>query len=159
MSSLFKTIARVIIVALVLAVLLKSFIVEAYRIPTSSMEDTLLPGDFIVANKVAYSLSTPDFIPFLETPLRSIKFFKWRQPARFDIITFIHQGEPDESLPSGINYYIKRVIGLPGETITILDKSVFINGKKIDTPRKQTHTPRKNLPGVENEKIFPKGAR
>lgn len=153
-----KNLARVLLIALLLSVILKSCVVEAYRIPTSSMETTLLPGDFIVVNKLAYFLSTPDFIPFIETPLHSKKLISWSAPKRNDIVTFVFPGEQNQLAPQGVQYYIKRVIGLPGETLRIMNRRVFINNTEVSPPLPLRFSREAKLPGAENDKIFPEGA-
>jgi signal peptidase I len=123
------------------------------------MDSTLVPGDMILVNKLSYHLSTPAFIPFLEIPLRSYNLISWRKPERGEVVTFLYPGERDEIASQKTLYYIKRVIGKPGETIRIMNRRVFIND--VELPR-DTHVVFKSdakLPGVENEKIFPKDSR
>ena len=98
----------------ILAVLvLRSFIVEPFRIPSDSMVPTLLNGDFILVNKFAYGLR----LPVLNT-----KFFGSGQPARGDVAVFRYPREPTVA-------YIKRIIGLPGDRLEYRDKQLFINGQ------------------------------
>jgi len=98
----------------ILAVLvLRSFIVEPFRIPSDSMVPTLLNGDFILVNKFAYGLR----LPVLNT-----RFFGSGQPARGDVAVFRYPREPAVA-------YIKRVVGLPGDRLEYRDKQLFINGQ------------------------------
>ena len=101
-----------IVIAIVLALFIRTFIVQAFKIPSGSMQPTLLIGDHILVNKFLYGVG----IPFTDIKLLDIK-----KPARGDVIVFIYP--EDESKD-----YIKRVIGLPGDTIQIIDKQIFING-------------------------------
>ena len=101
-----------IVIAVVLALFIRTFIVQAFKIPSGSMQPTLLIGDHILVNKFLYGVG----IPFTDIKLLDIK-----KPARGDVIVFIYP--EDESKD-----YIKRVIGLPGDTIQIIDKQIFING-------------------------------
>jgi signal peptidase I len=101
-----------IVIAVVLALFIRTFIVQAFKIPSGSMQPTLLIGDHILVNKFLYGVG----IPFTDIKLLDIK-----KPARGDVIVFIYP--EDESKD-----YIKRVIGLPGDTIRIIDKQIFLNG-------------------------------
>jgi len=103
-----------IIIAVVLALFIRTFIVQAFKIPSASMQPTLLIGDHILVSKFLYGVG----IPFTDIKLLDIK-----KPARGDVIVFIYP--EDESKD-----YIKRVIGLPGDTISIVNKQIFINGEQ-----------------------------
>ncbi len=104
-----------LIFALILALIIRAFLIQAYRIPSSSMEDTLLKGDHILATKYNYGVT----VPFATYKI----FGKDIVPKRGDIIifTFPQNHEMD---------FVKRVVGLPGETVAIVNKKVFINGKE-----------------------------
>lgn len=104
--------------ALVIALVIRSFVVEPFKIPSSSMEDTLLVGDHLFVNRFLYGLRVP---PLKFRPL------KIRAPRRGDIVVFIppHQRDKD---------FIKRVIGTPGDTIEIRDRVVHVNGKPVGEP-------------------------
>ncbi len=98
----------------ILAVLvLRSFVVEPFRIPSESMLPTLLNGDFILVNKFSYGLR----LPVLNT-----KLIGNGQPARGDVVVFRYPREPSVA-------YIKRVIGLPGDRLEYRDKQLLINGQ------------------------------
>jgi signal peptidase I len=105
--------AKSFLIALVLALLIKATIIEAYKIPTESMESTLLAGDFIIGNKFIYGIK----IPFTGIRLPAL-----REPRRGDIIIFRPPHSPHEN-------YVKRCIGLPGDTIQVINKKVYINGE------------------------------
>ncbi len=111
---------RSILIALVLALLTRATVVQAFRIPTTSMEDTLLRGDFLLANKFIYGAK----IPFTD-----IRLPKIREPKRGDIIVFRHPTEKKD--------FIKRCIGVPGDTIEIRNDIVYVNGKPLDEPYKK----------------------
>lgn len=104
--------------AVILALFIKTSIVEAYKIPSASMEDTLLVGDFLLANKFVYGARLP--------------LVGWRLPAihephRGDVVIFIWPSD-------GKTKFIKRCVGLPGDTILIRDKQLFVNGKVFPRP-------------------------
>ena len=103
------------IVYIVAAVLfLRTFVVQAYQIPSSSMEETLLVGDFLIANKFIYGPP----IPFTSMKI------KGRTPRRGEIAIF--------RAPSDDKDYIKRVIGLPGEEVEVRDNRVYVDGEILD---------------------------
>jgi signal peptidase I len=111
--------AKQIILAIVLALLIKTSIVEAYKIPSSSMEDTLLVGDFLLANKFVYGAR----LPLLGWRLPAI-----HEPERGDVVIFIFPGD-------GKTKYIKRCVGVPGDTIQVRNKELFVNGIRFPDPK------------------------
>jgi signal peptidase I len=107
-----------LIIALILALIIRAFLLQAYRIPSSSMEDTLLKGDHILATKFNYGMT----IPFTTHKL----WGKDIVPKRGDVIIF--------SFPNNTSVdFVKRVIGLPGDTIAVRNKQVYVNGKAYTT--------------------------
>jgi len=107
-----------IVVAVILALFIRTFAVQAFKIPTGSMEPNLLIGDHLLVNKLVYSPSLG--------PLEDALFGK-KPIERGHVVVFKYPEEPWRD-------FIKRVIGLPGETIEIRDKQVFVNGKPLDEP-------------------------
>ena len=107
-----------ILIALVLALFIRAFIVQAYKIPSGSMVPTLLIGDYLLVNKLAYGIRNPLKNDFL--------YFR-RLPKRQEIVVFIYP------LNKKLDF-IKRVIGLPGDTIQIINKKVYVNGKLLKEP-------------------------
>jgi signal peptidase I len=107
-----------IVIAVVLALFIRTFVVQAFKIPTGSMENNLLIGDHLLVNKFVFgpSASAIERALLPERPIR-----------RGDIIVFKYPEDRERD-------FIKRVIGLPGETLEVKDKRVYINGKPIDEP-------------------------
>ncbi len=100
---------------LLIVLLFRSFLFEPFKIPSGSMIPTLLIGDFIVVNKFAYGLR----LPVLNT-----KFVPIGEPRRGDVVVFRYPVDPKVN-------FIKRMVGLPGDTITYRDKQLFINGEAV----------------------------
>ena len=94
---------------------LRSFVAEPFRIPSSSMMPSLLIGDFILVNKFAYGL---------RLPITNTKFLPLGEPKRGDVVVFRPPHHPDED-------WIKRIIGLPGDTVAYRDNTVYINGQPL----------------------------
>ena len=99
---------------LLLVLVLRSFLVEPFQIPTGSMVPSLLVGDFVLVNKYAYGL---------RLPVLGTKFMDVDDPKRGEVMVFIH---PQEG-----RYYIKRVVGLPGDTVRYENKILTINGEPV----------------------------
>lgn len=109
---------RSILIAFVLFLLVRSFIVEAFRIPTASMESTLLVGDFLLVNKAAYGAQIPG------THLRIPSIF---EPDRGEVVVFNPPHDPSRN-------YVKRVVGLPGDTVEMRGKVLYRNRKPVEEP-------------------------
>ena len=116
---------KLFLIAFIAAILAKSFFIDAYRIPTTSMENTLLPGDFLFINKAAYSFSTPHTFPFTEIDIPWIKIFSISKPERNDVITFNFPGTIYEFRPQVPVKFVKRIVGLPGDTLQIINKKIL----------------------------------
>lgn len=99
----------------------RSVFFEPFRIPSGSMIPTLMIGDFILVNKFAYGFK----VPFSDMYWDPIYITETQNPKRGDVIVFKYPKSPDLN-------YIKRVVGLPGDRVEIIDKIVFINGKPIE---------------------------
>lgn len=125
-KSTFREYAEAAAIAILLALFIRTFIVQAFKIPSGSMKPTLLIGDHLLVNKFIYGIK----IPFLD---RFIVRFK--SPARGDIIVF--KWPVDESLD-----FIKRVIGVEGDTIEIKGDSLYINGEKVKTEYEEKYSDR-----------------
>ena len=136
--------SEALIVAAVLALIIRTFFVQAFKIPSSSMEDTLLIGDHLLVSKFIYGLQ----VPFIDEPVLSV-----RDPERGDVIVFEFPEDKDKSYFQRRDF-IKRVIGMPGDKIEIRSKSVYVNGERYLTPEavykdgNLTAGPRDNMPLV-----------
>ena len=119
-----KSIAReyteAILIALLLALLIRTFIIQAFKIPSGSMESTLLIGDHILVSKFSYGTHIPNEIPFLDIKLFDDIVLFSKVPQRGDIIVF--KFPKDERRD-----FIKRVIGLPGDFLEVRRQKIYIN--------------------------------
>jgi len=100
-----------ILLAIVLALFIRTFIVQAFKIPSGSMKETLLIGDHILVNKFLYGVK----LPFVSTTIISYK-----EPQRGDIVVFKFPEDPDKD-------FIKRVVGVAGDVVESRDKEIFVN--------------------------------
>src|SRR5438094_5031230 len=107
-----------IVIAVILALFIRTFVVQAFKIPTGSMEENLLIGDHLLVNKFIFGPVSSE----LERKIMPIGTIK-----RSDVIVFKYPVEPERD-------FIKRVIGLPGETVEVKEKKVYINGTMLDEP-------------------------
>lgn len=104
-----------IVIAVLIALFIRTFVVQAFKIPSSSMEPTLQVGDYILVNKFIYGIR----VPYTNT-----KFFPFKNPQRGDIIVFIYPKDRSKD-------FIKRVIGTEGEKVEIIHNKIYINDRVI----------------------------
>ncbi|TRZ95821.1 signal peptidase I [bacterium] len=104
-----------IIIAFVLAMIIRTFVIQAFKIPTGSMRPTLLEGDIIMVNKFIYGA---------KIPLVNLRLPKFREPKRGDVIVFIYPENPKKD-------FIKRLVAFAGETVEIKDGTVYINSQPL----------------------------
>jgi signal peptidase I len=145
--------------AAIAAFFIITFVIQNTRIPTGSMEDTILVGDFVLVNKFVFGASSPKYIPFTEIELPYFRLPSLREPKAKDIVVFEYPGDRDVMRHSelGVNY-VKRCIGMPGDTVEIVDKVVFVNGKEFWIPPHIKYlSPNARPKGFVEPRIFPKG--
>jgi signal peptidase I len=104
-----------IAIAIVLALFIRAFVVQAFKIPSGSMKQTLLIGDHILVNKFIYGVK----IPYLRTTIIPVK-----KPKKGDVVVFKFPEDPEKD-------FIKRVVGIAGDVVEVRDKQVYINQEKI----------------------------
>jgi signal peptidase I len=117
-KSILREYAEAIAIAVLLALVIRSLVVQAFTIPSGSMMDTLLVGDYILVNKFLYGP---------EVPLTDRRLPGLRSPARGDIIVFKYPQDEKRD-------FIKRIIGTPGDTVQVRGEQVFVNGKALVEP-------------------------
>jgi len=104
-----------LIVAFLLAMVIRTFVIQAFKIPTGSMRMTLLEGDLILVNKFIYGA---------KVPLANLRLPALREPKRGDVVVFIYPEDKQKD-------FIKRLVGLPGDTVEIKSGSIYINDQPI----------------------------
>lgn len=126
----FREIVEAVVIALVLALFIRTFFIQAFKIPSGSMEDTLLIGDHIIVSKFSYGLQVPKpamikllgtSVPLLETQLTR----SWGEIEHGDVIVFRFPGDRSKD-------YIKRVIGLPGDVVELRERVLYVNNEKFE---------------------------
>lgn len=130
----FKDFLEGLFVALIAALVIRQLIIQAYTIPTGSMEKTLLVGDFLLVNKFVYGMQTPDWvgIPYTEIGFWMPWVFRFpalKEPKPYDVIIFRYPKNP-------MLDYIKRCIAVPGQTLEIIDKKVLVDSLAFPNPPK-----------------------
>jgi signal peptidase I len=110
--------AEALAVAFILALFIRTFLVQAFKIPSGSMLETLQIGDHILVNKLRYGI---------RIPIVGKRILKFTDPRRGDVIVFVYPVDPSKD-------FIKRVIGEPGDTIEVKHKHVLVNGEQIADP-------------------------
>ena len=129
-KSVWRENIEAILVAVVIALLIRTFVVQAFKIPSGSMKQTLQIGDHILVNKFVYGVK----IPYIRKTLIPLK-----KPRRGDIVVFKYPVDPNKD-------FIKRVVGIPGDVIEIRDKELLVNGQKVNHAY-GVHTDPRILPG------------
>ena len=117
-KSFLKEYLEPILIAVLIALFIRAFVVQAFKIPSSSMEPTLLVGDYLLVNKFIYGIR----IPYTDR-----KLFQFKKPQRGDVIVFIFPLDPSKD-------FIKRVIGTEGEKVEIIHNRIYINDRLINDP-------------------------
>jgi signal peptidase I len=107
---------RSVLIAFGLFLVIRTFLVEAFRIPTGSMENTLLVGDFLLVNKAVFGATVPR---------TSARLPAFAEPGRGDIVVFVPPHEAGKN-------YVKRLVGMPGDTLTMVGKTLYLNGRPQD---------------------------
>ena len=114
---------KAIVTAVILALIIRTFCVQAFKIPSGSMIPTMLVGDHLLVNKIIYG--TPVDIPFTDITVFHMPGF--RKPVRGEVIVFKYPEDPTRD-------FIKRVIAVEGDTVQLLDKKLYVNGKYVQEP-------------------------
>lgn len=148
----------VILFTFFLAIFVKAFFIEAFKIPTNSMAETILSGDFVLVNKFVYSIQTPSALPLTNIKIPRLKLISFGKPQRNEVIVFQFPGNQNEIHPSQDITLVKRLVGLPGDNIWIIDKEVIVNNSRFEIPPKAIIKKEESQNyGEADDRIFPGG--
>lgn len=147
-----------LILTVVIFIFITSALIEGSIVPTSSMENTILTGDRLLINKFIFGAATPRNIPFTDIELPYVQLPAVREPVRNEIIVFRFPGEQNQLVDSEVEYWVKRCVALPGDTLEIRNKVTFVNSKQSLIPANINYMNREiRKRGVQNNKVFPSG--
>jgi signal peptidase I len=148
-----------VVFVLVAFFFLNSFVLASFEVPTGSMESEIMPGDFLFVNKFIYGGTPPRTIPFTNVRLPWFRVPAFRSVERGDVIVFEFPGQREEVQSPEFMFYLKRAIGLAGDTVQIVNRVVYVNGKAAPIPRHMKFNSFHMKPaGFADDRIFPKGA-
>lgn len=142
---------KTLVGAFIIVTIINGLALASFVVPTGSMKNTVLEGDFLFVNKFIYGPSSPQVIPFLNQALPYFRFPAFRQPKKNDVIVFIFPGNRWEIKDSNyITYYLKRCVATAGDTLSYLRDSIYnnkahlyVNGVEYTLPeygRYESHT-------------------
>lgn len=139
----FKDFLEGLFVALIAALIIRQFVIQAYTIPTASMEDTLLVGDFLLVNKFVYGMRTPDWIGIPYTDIGFdvpwvYRFPAIKDPEPYDVIIFRYPKDTSKD-------YIKRCIAVGGQSIEVVNKKVYVDSVAFPKPPHMKHIDRRTF--------------
>jgi len=139
---LIRELAEIAVIAVIAVFIIRAFVVQAFRIPTGSMENTLVTGDFLLVNKCVYGA---------EVPFIGWRLPKFRNPEPGDVIIFKYPEDPEID-------YIKRLIAVGGQTVEIRDKELYVDGIRYEDPPGAQNIYSLMPKGIPDPDIFPPGA-
>lgn len=125
---------KTLVWALTVVTIVNGIAMGAFTVPTPSMENTVLAGEFLFVNKFKYGPSTPQIIPFLNLALPYYKTPPIWPPKQGDIIVFVFPGNRDQVKAANFEYYLKRCIAVSGDVIEVRDARVFVNNVEYPLP-------------------------
>ncbi|HMK39374.1 MAG TPA: signal peptidase I [Bacteroidota bacterium] len=138
---------------------LNSFVLASFEVPTGSMENEIMAGDFLFVNKFIYGGTTPRTIPFTNVRLPWFRVPAFRDVRRGDVIVFEFPGQREEIQSPEFMFYLKRCVALSGDTIQVINRILYVNGKPSPIPRNMKFNNLNPRPqGYADPKIFPRDA-
>lgn len=136
---------------------LNSFVLASFEVPTGSMENEIMAGDFLFVNKFIYGGTTPRTIPFTNVRLPWFRVPAVRSVERGDVIVFEFPGQRDEIQSSEFMFYLKRAVALSGDTVQVVNRTLIVNGKTAPMPRNMKFNNLNAKPSsYPDPKIFPR---
>lgn len=149
--------AKTIVGAIIMVMIINGVLIASFVVPTGSMENTVMTGDFLFVNKFVYGPSTPQIVPFLNIPLPFFRFPGIRDPKKGDVIVFIFPGNRDEVEDPNFQYYLKRCVAVSGDTLEIRNKVLYVNGVEQPLPAEAHYDPMMPMRPDEPSVTFPPG--
>lgn len=122
---------KTILGAILVVMIINGLAIASFVVPTGSMENTVMTGDFLFVDKFSYGPSTPQVIPFVDVPLPFLRFPGIKEPEKGDVIVFIYPGNANEVESEKFTYYLKRCVATAGDTVVVRDTNLFVNGEKV----------------------------
>ena len=136
--------------------LLNNFVIASFMVPTGSMENEVMTGDFLMVNKFIYGGCSPRNIPFTDIRLPWFRLPAFKSVHRGDVIVFEFPGYREEVHPEAFTYYLKRCMAVAGDTLQVVNRVVYINGQRAPIPRNMKFNSSRILPPeYSDERIFP----
>lgn len=146
-------------ILLLIVFLFNSFVLASFEVPTGSMENTVMTGDFLLVNKFTLGGRTLEVIPYTGIHLPHLRVPGFRDVRRGDIIVFEFPGLRDERQSKEFTYYLKRCVALAGDTIQIINKVLYVNGIRAPLPKYVKFLRSTPMPaGRPDPEIFPVGS-
>jgi signal peptidase I len=138
--------------------ILNNFVIASFLVPTGSMENEVMTGDLLFVNKFIYGGTSPRNIPFTNVRLPWFRIPGFRDVERGDVIVFVFPGYRDEVKPEDFTFYLKRCVALPGDTLQVMKRVLYVNGKVAPLPRNMHFSfPRMSSAAIVDDRVFPKG--
>jgi len=154
-----KKYLRLLVILILITIIIRAFFLGAFQIPTSSMANSLLPGDFIIVNLAAYKIKTPAYIPILGIPIPAVTLLNISKPENNDVVIFRFP-----SVYNGIDPYystnlVKRIVAGPGDTLQFINKRVYVKRSEVSLPKSILRSFNNIKPaGKEDERIYYNGS-
>ena len=139
---------------------LNNFVIASFLVPTGSMENEVMTGDLLFVNKFIYGGTSPRNIPFTNVRLPWFRIPGFRDVQRGDVIVFVFPGNRDEVAPEDFTFYLKRCVALPGDTLQVIKRVLYVNGQPAPLPKNMHFSfPRMGNPGSVDDRLFPRGVQ
>jgi|WetSurMetagenome_2_1015567.scaffolds.fasta_scaffold91826_2 signal peptidase I len=145
------------VVVLVSFFFLNSFVLASFEVPTGSMENEIMTGDFLFVNKFIFGGTTPRTIPLTNIRLPWFRVPAFRHVERGDVIVFEFPGQRDEVVSPEFFFYLKRAVALAGDTVQVANRVLYVNGKPAPIPRNMKFNFPAKAHNFADPRIFPPG--
>ncbi len=135
---------------------LNNFVIASFMVPTGSMENEVMTGDFLMVNKFMYGGCSPRNVPFTDIRLPWFRLPAFKHVERGDVIVFEFPGYREEVHPEAFTFYLKRCLAISGDTLEVRNRVVYVNGQRAPIPRNIKFNNFRFTPqGYSDERIFP----